>query len=408
MKNERILAQGISVSNDTRATGLNNNDLIIGSAGSGKTGGYVIPNLQNIEGSMIVSDTKGQLVKLFKDDLIKRGYEVHTLDLVEPERSCAYNPLAHIRREKNGRYREQDVLTLATLLSPVRSLDDPFWDTAAMAQIAFYIAYSLDALEPEEQNLASLCRIHGMYCQPGGKNLFLKWALQNPNTYAAKKFMQINAVNGAEKTSSCINEFVTLALDPFNFREAETIFGDSDSIDLADLGREKTVLFLNVSDTDTAFDKVVNIIYAQALHVLCAEADSRNEGRLEVPVRIIMDDFAASARIPGFDKIISVIRSRDISVSLVLQSLTQLETMYSRPTALTIVNNCDHIVYLGCQDLDTATFLAHHIGKAPEAVLSLPLSDALIITKGEKARQAKKIVPYSTMPKRNKKPAKTA
>lgn len=121
-----------------------------------------------------------------------------------------------------------------------------------------------------------------------------------------------------------------------------------------------------------------------------------------------MDDFAASACIPGFDKIVSVIRSREISVSLVLQSLTQLETMYSKPTALTIVNNCDHIIYLGCQDLETANFLAHHIGKTPEAVLALPLTDSLVITKGEKARQAKKIVPYSTMPKGNKKPQKAA
>lgn len=398
MNNVRILAQGVSVSNDTRATGLNNNDMIIGSSGSGKTGGYVIPNLQNIEGSMIVLDTKGQLVKLFKSELIEKGYRVYTLDLVDPERSCAFNPLAHIRRGKNGRYREQDVLTLAALLSPNRTLNDPFWDSAAMAQIAFYIAYCLDALPPGEQNLSSVCRLHGMYCQRGGREHFLKWALQHPDKYAAKKFMHINAVSESEKTSGCINEFVTLALDPFNFSEAEAIFGNSRSIDLADLGRAKTVLFLNVSDTDTAFDKVVNIIYAQALHVLCTEADNQPGGRLKVPVRIIMDDFAASACIPGFDKVVSVIRSRDISVSIVLQSLTQLETMYSKPTALTIINNCDHLIYLGCQDLDTANFLAYHIGKTPEAVLSIPLSDSLIITKGEKPRQVKKVVPYSTMP----------
>lgn len=135
---------------------------------------------------------------------------MYTLDLVDPERSCAFNPLAHIRR---------------------------------------------------------------------GKNFFLKWALQNPDTYAAKKFMQVNAVNSAEKTSGCINEFVSLALDPFNFREAETIFGNSDCIDLADIGREKTVLFLNVRDTDTTFDKVVNIIYAQALHVLCAKGGQPQRGQ---------------------------------------------------------------------------------------------------------------------------------
>ena len=398
MKNERILAQGISISNNTIETGLNNNDLIIGSSGSGKTGGYVIPNLQNLEGSIVVSDTKGgTLERQFKDKFIEKGYKVYSINLVDTERSCSYNPLKNIRRDKDGNYREQDVLTLATLLSPNQTRDDPFWDNAAAAQIAFYIAYCLDALPPEEQTMASVCSLHGIYCQSGGRDFFLKWSAQNPNTYAAKKFSHINGVSQSEKTSGCINEFVSLALSPFNFREAEALFGKSESIDLADLGREKMVLFLNVSDTDTTFDKIVNIIYAQALQMLCHEADNQPGGKLKVPVRIIMDDFAASACIPGFDKIISVIRSRDISVSLVLQSLTQLETMYTPPTAKTIINNCDHLIYLGCQDLDTANFIAHHLGKTPEKVLDLPLSDSIIITKGEKARQAKKVVPYSTL-----------
>ena len=393
----RILAQDVTVSNNTEETGLNNNDMIIGSSGSGKTGGYVIPNLQNIEGSMIVSDTKGQLERLFRGELLKKGYRVLTLNLVNPERSCCFNPLANFRRDKDGNYREQDVLTLAALLSPVETRDDPFWDRASASQIAFYIAYALDALEPDEQNLMSVCGLHGIYCSPGGKEFFLKWAAQHPDTYAAKKFAMVNTVSASDKTSGCINEFVSLALDPFNFREAKALFGGSDSIDLASLGREKTVLFLNVSDTDTAFDKTVNIIYAQAMQALCAEADKQPDGRLKVPVRIMMDDFAASARIPGFDKIVSVIRSRNISVSLVLQSITQLETMYSEPTAKTIINNCDHLIYLGCQDLSTANFIAYHIGKAPEAILTMPLTDSIIITKGEKAKQVKKVKPYSTM-----------
>ena len=397
MTNNRILAEGVLVSNDTKKTGLNNNDILVGSSGAGKTGGYVIPNLQMIEGSMIVSDTKGRLEKMFKAKLEAQGYKVHVLDLVNPERSCSYNPLAHIRRYEDGSYREQDVLTLATLIAPVQTKEDPFWDNAAMAQIAFYIAYCLDMMPPEEQTLATVCALHETYCHPQGKDKFLQWSLQNPGTFSSRKYMQMNAVNAAEKTAGCINQFVTLALDRFSFRESEALFGSSESIDLADLGREKTVLFLNVSDTDKTFDRIVNIIYAQALQVLCSEADKQPEGRLSVPVRIIMDDFAAGARIPDFDKIISVIRSRDISVSLVLQSLTQLETMYSRPTALTIVNNCDHLIYLGCQDLDTANFIAHHIGNTPEKVLSMPLTDAILITKGEKARQVKKVKPYSTM-----------
>lgn len=126
-------------------------------------------------------------------------------------------------------------------------------------------------------------------------------------------------------------------------------------------------------------------------------ADARSDGRLKVPVRIIMDDFAASARIPDFDKIISVIRSRDISVSLILQSMTQLEAMYSHAEATTIINNCDHIIYLGSQDLQTAEFIGNRIFQTPDTVLCTPRDKSIVIATGEKAVIADKIKPYSTL-----------
>lgn len=112
-----------------------------------------------------------------------------------------------------------------------------------------------------------------------------------------------------------------------------------------------------------------------------------------------MDDFASSAVIPDFDKIISVIRSRDIYVSLIIQSLSQLESMYTPAVSRTIINNCDHILYFGSQDLDTANFIATRASKTPEAVLSMPRTKAYLITSGEKARLVDKIVPYSTLQK---------
>lgn len=126
-------------------------------------------------------------------------------------------------------------------------------------------------------------------------------------------------------------------------------------------------------------------------------ADSRSDGKLKVPVRIIMDDFDASARIPDFDKIISVIRSRDISVSLILQSMTQLEAMYSHAEATTIINNCDHIIYLGSQDLQTVEFIGNRIFPTPDTVLCTPRGKAIVIETGEKAVIAGKIKPYSTL-----------
>lgn len=398
----RILADGVSVTNDTRQTGLNNNDMIIGSSGSGKTGGYVIPNIQNIDGSLVVSDTKGQLARRFTKELKAKGYQVYTLDLVDPLKSCGYNPLKGIRRYSNGRYsngryREQDVLTLANNIMPTLDSSEPFWEKAAAGYIAFLIAYCLEVLEPEEQNMISVCRLHQAFIKPKGDLSFIQWTERNPNCFASRKFCQIRAGTAAEKMWSSIMEFANRALEPFEFEEARTIFENPKSFDISVLGRKKTVLFLNVSDTDRTFDQLVNIFYTQSLQVLCSEADANPDGRLKVPVRIIMDDFASSARIPDFDKVISVIRSRDISVSLILQSLTQLESMYTHAEATTIINNCDHLLYLGSQDIETADFIGCKAYKTPETILCMPHDKAILMTNGEKAVMVNKIKPYSTV-----------
>ncbi len=393
----RVLAAGLTVSNDTRATGLNNNDMIIGSSGSGKTGGYVIPNIQNISGSMVISDTKGQLVSRFRDELTEKGYKVYCIDFTEPLRSCGYNPLNEIRRYSDGSYREQDVLSLANNIMPALDRQDPFWERAAAGYIAFLIAYCLDVLEPEEQNMVSVCRLHRAFGKPNGSISFLQWAENNPDSFSSRKFFQMRASANADKMWSSINEFATRALEPFEFKEAKHIFQNSNNFSIRSLAEEKTVLFLNVSDTDRTFDHLVNVFYTQALQVLCAVADNKPNGRLDIPVRIIMDDFAASARIPDFDKVISVIRSREISVSLILQSLTQLESMYTHAEALTIINNCDHLLYLGSQDMQTAEFIGCRAYKTPEAILCTPRDKAILITNGEKAALVDKLKPYSTI-----------
>lgn len=157
------------------------------------------------------------------------------------------------------------------------------------------------------------------------------------------------------------------------------------------------MLFLNVSDTDKTYDSLVNLFYTQALQVLCDEADHNADSHLKVPVRIIMDDFATSACVENFDKIISVIRSRDISVSLILQSMTQLESLYSEAKAATIMNNCDHILYLGTQDTKTAEFISYHAFQTPETILCMPRDKAYLLTNGERAKLVDKVKPYSAV-----------
>lgn len=398
MTNTRIIADKLTVSNDTYLTGLNNNDLIIGSSGSGKTGGYVIPNLQNINGSMIVSDTKGQLSRRFKAELTAKGYDVYTLDFVNPEKSCGYNPLAQIRRYKSGKYREQDILTLANTLMPPLDEAEPFWEKSAAGFLTLLIAFCLEALPEDEHNMMSVCELYNASISSGNGMLpFEKWAMEHPESYTARKLPQIQASLKADKMWSSIREFLNRALEPFLFDEARSIFANPISFSPAVLGQRKTVLFLNVSDTDSSFDQFVNTFYTQTLQQLCCLANENPDGRLKVPVRIMIDDFASSAKIPNFTKIISVIRSRDISVSLVIQSMTQLEEMYNHAEALTIVNNCDHLLFLGCQDMETAEFIGCRAFKTADWVLCMPRDKAIVIRNGSKAVVVDRIKPYSTL-----------
>ncbi len=275
---------------------------------------------------------------------------------------------------------------MANNIVPTLDILEPFWEQAAAGYITFLIAFCLETLPIEEQNMTSVCELHNRFVQPGGDLSFLQWSLENQDTYAAKKFHQINYSSNAEKMWSSIIEFANRALEVFDFEESKSIFETQNSFDISSLGTKKTALFLNVSETDRTFYRLVNIFYTQTLQILCTNADANPDGKLNVPVRIIMDDFAASARIPDFDKIISVIRSRNISVSIILQSMTQLEAMYTHAEATTIINNCDHILYLGSQDLQTA-----------DAVLCTPRDKAILITNGEKAVTVDKIPPYSTL-----------
>lgn len=398
MKDERILAEGITVSNNTRKTGLNNNDLIIGASGSGKTGGYVIPNIQALTGSLVVTDTKGNLCKRFTKELQERGYEVATLDFVNPMKSCGYNPIDGIRRYEDGSCREQDILTLANTLVPLLDGREPFWEKAAASYIAFLIGFVAEALPKEEQTLTSVCKIHQDYVGSEYKiPSMLKWLNEHPNSFAAKKYKELKAIIPVDRTWGCILEFANVALDCFSYREAEHIFGQEKSFDIRSLGQRKTVLFLNVSDTDRTFDYAVNAFYTQALQILCAEADENPDSRLKVPVHIIMDDFATNAKIPDFDKVISVIRSREISVSLILQSLTQLYSMYGESTTSTILTNCHHILYLGCQDLKTAEYIALRVNKTINSILCKPREKMYLLTDGEGGKLVNKILPYSTV-----------
>lgn len=403
----RPLIDGVTVSNDTRVTLLNNNDMIIGPTGAGKTGGYVIPNLMTCRGSVIVADTKGNLQRTLGPSLRARGYEIHKVDFIHPEDSDAYDPFDYIdRNERTGRLREQDVMTIARAIVTGLDSKEPFWEQSARTVTACLIAYIKDVFPAEEQNLNTLSELFRLmvheYTDSKRANSsapvipFLEeYMLACPDSFVAQKYGMFKNVIAAEKTWACITQFISAAIDVFDFEEAKQMFGAPRTFRFEDLGRRKIALFLNISDTDRTLDKMADLFYTQAIQALCREADRQPDSRLRVPVRIILDDFATNAFIPDFDKVISVIRSREISVSVILQSLTQLEAMYNKPAATTIVNNCDHILYLGGHDPGTAEYISSYANMPLEKILCMPVGKACLISRGSRAVIGDRIRPYS-------------
>lgn len=388
----RILAEGISVNNNTWETGLANNDLIIGPTGSGKTRSYVLPNLLDTQESFIVTDTKGSLCKQVAPLLERRGFQVMELDFTDLFHSpCGYNPFRFIRwDETRGCYHEQDILTISAALVPIDDPRQPFWELITRNMMEALVAYTLECLPPEEQNLTSVTRLFDEVGTPQVlETLMLELSGLNPTSFAASRWRRFQLCQKADKMYGSILGILSQKLSNFGFSGAEKLFLNPRQLDFAEISRRKTAVFVKVSDCDFSLTPLTSLFYTQALQTLIAEADSRPDNRLQIPVRLYLDDFA-NLNIPDFDKIIAVIRSREISVSAVLQSVTQLESCYGHSKAMTIIDNCDHLLYLGGQSLETARFIGNKANKPEWGILNMPLGKAWLFERGSTPRAVRK------------------
>lgn len=392
--NCRILADGHTISNDTWKTGLNNNDLVIGPSGSGKTRGYVLPNILQCTESMVVTDTKGALCSDVRPILEQEGYKVVELNLADCAASpYGYDPLDGIRCGGDGRFSEQEILTLAAGLIPIENPREPYWEQMARVCLESMAAYVLEALPEREHSLTSVVRLSGELGRKGKyRALMRELEAVAPDSFALSRYRLFRSVaEDADRTAACIFSFLTSKLAPFGFDGAGRFLSNPQKLNIRRLGRKKTAVFLTISDTDTSLYRLADVFYTQALHTLCALADRNPGHRLRVPVRFYLDDFASNVVIPDFDRIISVIRSREISVSVIIQSLSQLEALYGGPKAATVINNCDNMLCLGAgRDISTAKYISRQANKPVSAILNTPLSKAWLLTRGSPAEQVTK------------------
>ena len=387
----RTLAKNLEV--PAYELALSPNMTIVGGSGSGKTT-LLKPNLQHASQSIIISDTKGQLHKEFAQSFKDRGYSVYVLDFCNPYKSCGYNPLDYIRRYRDGSPYERDIAVVAKILMPDLDKREPIWEQSAISEIEMMIGYAMLALPKNEVNMISLAKLIRSYYSPLGKIEFEKWVKEFPDEFASRKYVEIKANEQADKMRASIAGFTNEALRIYQYKEAKKIFANPFNFNINILGRKKTVLFLNVSDTDRSYDHAVNLFYTQALQTLCQQADANENGRLKVPVQFIMDDFATSTKIPDFDKLVSVIRSRDISVSIIIQSISQLEHLYGKCACETILDNSGYILYLGGgQNSQSANFIAQRCNLTPEEVLCMPRTKVCVMKQGEIGRFYDKFMP---------------
>jgi type IV secretion system protein VirD4 len=384
--NTRILGKDIYVENDGYKTQLNGNDLIVGGSGTGKTRGIVRPGIYYSQESLIITDTKGNLKEDFQEHLEKQGYEVCDIDFTNTiHNKIGYNPLDFIHYDpETDRYNEQDISTVSLCICPVENRDDIFWDTAARIYIEAIIGYVLEGLPKEEHTMASVARLADMMGTETFRKLFQELYEVNPNSYAVRRYREMMVTSKAERTDASIKCIVLEKLNPITFDGLLQMYENPVRIDFNTIGTKKKAVFLEVSDTDRSMDRLVSLFYLQALHTLCRYADTQTkEHRLPVPVRFILDDFASGTPVPHMDNILSVCRSRNISCSIIIQSISQLCSRYGEFCSSTIINNCDHLVYLGSQDSMTASLIADKANKTVSTILSLPLNKSIVFERGK-------------------------
>lgn len=374
--NNMILSQNIRLSMDGRKTRLNNNILVVGGSGSGKSRFFVKPNLLQMNASYVVTDPKGELLETIGGALAKEGYEIKVFDTVEMQYSDHYNPFCYLEDDTDVK---KMVKTVISNTNPRGSgSGDPFWEkseTALLTALCLYLHHRcpkkdqnwgnvirmLEYAEVDEANPKALSTLDIMF-----KTLEVdteRDARENGVEYvpdlAVRQYKIYQMAAGKTAKSILISAGVRLA--DFQMPKIANLTS-TDDIDLTHIGDRKVALFCVVSASDTSFNYLVALMYTQLFDSLMRHAAKEYNGFLPTPVRFLLDEFANIGEIPNFDKVFAVIRSYNISASVILQSLSQLKSMY-KDTYGGIMDNADTTIFLGGRGAETAKWISESLGK---------------------------------------------
>jgi len=335
----------------------NGNILVIGGSGSGKSASYAIPNAMQMIGSYIFTDPKGELYDKTAGLFKKNGYNIHVINLSDPKYSDGYNPLSHIRNT-------MDVDIIAKIISKKDekgggNKGDPFWDQTSEALLKAMIYYILFNRPKEEQNLASCAALVRLGAENDGEDLMNLFKSLDPSNPARKAFDMIRL--GSEKTFSNILVSLAAKLEAFDSEDIVALTS-TNTIQFEDLGKEKSVVYFITPESHSTYDFIMNIFFSQLFQRIYAFADTQG-GALPIPLFLILDEFANIGRIPNFEKILSTCRSKKLHISIILQSLDQLEEIYDEKVTQTIMANCSTQLFLGSNAQKTLETFSKLLGE---------------------------------------------
>ncbi|MCR4908861.1 MAG: type IV secretory system conjugative DNA transfer family protein [Lachnospiraceae bacterium] len=392
MKGELIISKECRYDLDDRKTCLNNNVLVVGTSGSGKTRSIVSPNILKAEGSYVISDPKRSLYQKYGKYLKQKGYKVKCLDFTRPETGSGWNFFDYIHNEQDAVKAAHMIVYSGPRVSG-SSREDPFWNAAAENLLSGLIDYLNRFFGDEGHTIRSILDL-AMKADVGEdwcsdmKNeldelMEREERIHGKNQFCFRQYRQFRT--NPPKTLKCVLTTIFSVLGSLDTPAVrQMMLKKSDRIKLRDIGKERTAVFVSVSDTDRSMDIFANLFFTQAMNELCLAADEECEDRrLPVDVRFILDDFATNVKIDEFPRMIASIRSRGISTMLMIQAESQLVSAYDTDKD-TIINNCDTYVYLGGNDVDTAEAVAKRCNKPLHSVLEMPVGTNWVFRRGNK------------------------
>ena len=362
----KLMTQNVSIGLNAKKHRRNLNTLVCGGSGAGKTRFYCKPNLMQCNSSFVILDPKGEIVRDVGKLLEAKGYEIKVLDLISMEKSHCYNPFVYLQNDNDI---QRLVTNLFKSTTPKGSQsNDPFWDTAAsmlLLALVFYLHYEAPEDEQDFAMIMEMLRAGAIEDEEEPRpspldNLFSELEYENPDHIALKYYHSYHS--GSAKTLKSIQITLAARLEKFNLESLASLTS-TDELELETLGEKKTALFALIPDNDTSFNFLVSILYTQLFQQLFYSADHIHGGSLPIPVHFLMDEFANVSLPDDFDKILSVMRSRSVSVSIILQNLAQLKALFEKQWE-SIVGNCDEFLYLGGNEQSTHKYVSELLGKS--------------------------------------------